>query len=160
LTEGEAAATLEDAGLTLGSVTTQESEDTPGTVVSQSPGRGERVDPETAVDIALAVEPEPDTIQVPTVIGNFAADAFAKLEQAGFSVISDTAPSDQPAGVVIDQNPSAGTEVTRGSRVVITVSSGPPESEEPVTVTVPGDPGEAPAAPPSDGPQGPPVELP
>lgn len=165
LSEGEAAATLEDAGLRLGSVSTRESETAPpGTVVDQNPGRGEQVAPDTAVDIALAVEPEPDTISVPSVIGNFAADAVVKLEQAGFIVTSDQASSDQPAGVVIAQTPSPGTEVERGQRVVITVSSGPPEPVEPETVTQtvptdppPADPG---VVPDPGGGQVPPPELP
>lgn len=162
LTEGEAAAALEDAGLRLGSVTTEESEDTPGTVIGQSPGRGESVEPESSVSIVLAIEPEPDTILVPSVIGNFAADALAKLEQAGFLVTSDSAPSDEPAGVVVDQDPDPGIEVERGARVVIVVSTGPEEPTATVTETVPG--GNGPPADPggSGGPPGqvPPPELP
>jgi serine/threonine-protein kinase len=90
------------------------------------------------VSIVLAVAPEPDTIGVPSVIGNFAADAEAKLSALGFQVISDTASSDQPAGVVIGQTPTGGTEVERGSQVVITVSSGPATTESvPTTPTTP-----------------------
>ena len=53
------------------------------------------------------------TIEVPDVIGNLASDATFKLKNAGFQVVSDTAESDQPVGTVIDQNPSAGTQVAR-----------------------------------------------
>ena len=71
--------------------------------------------------IALAAT----TIAVPDVVGNLASDAKFKLENAGFKVISDTAESDQPVGTVIEQNPSAGTQVARDTTITITVSNGP-----------------------------------
>jgi eukaryotic-like serine/threonine-protein kinase len=137
LTEDAARAELERAGLQLGGVSTAESDAVaPGRVISQNPGRGTTVARGASVSIVLAIEPEPDTISVPSVIGNFAADAQAKLSNLGFLVTSDTASSGQPAGVVISQTPSAGTEVERGSRVVITVSTGPETTETPTeTVT-------------------------
>jgi serine/threonine-protein kinase len=146
LTQDEARAELQRAELQLGGVSTAESDAVaPGRVVDQNPGRGTQVARGSAVSIVLAVEPEPDTIGVPSVIGNFAADAEAKLANLGFSVISDTAPSDQPAGVVIGQTPTGGTEVERGSQVVITVSSGPATTETPTdsTPTAPPDPATA-----------------
>lgn len=158
LTEDAASAELERAGLELGGVSTAESDAVaPGRVISQNPGRGATVARGSSVSIVLAIEPEPDTIGVPSVVGNFAADAQAKLSNLGFSVISDTATSSQPAGVVISQTPPAGTEVERGSQVVITVSTGPATTETPtetVTTTAP------PTTPPAEGGQVPAPDLP
>ncbi|MGD9570950.1 MAG: Stk1 family PASTA domain-containing Ser/Thr kinase [Thermoleophilia bacterium] len=121
-----ARAELEARGLSVGDVTDQETSDaSPGTVLSQDPGAGATVAPGTSVDLVVAAAVS--QIQVPSgIIGNNATDARVKLEDAGFNVTSDTAPSDQqPAGVVIAVNPAEGTSVDRGSTVTITVSTGP-----------------------------------
>jgi eukaryotic-like serine/threonine-protein kinase len=74
----------------------------------------------------------PSTIAVPPVVGNTATAAKSKLENAGFRVISDTAPSDTaPVGNVIDQTPPANEQVAPGSTITITVSSGPASSTVP-----------------------------
>jgi beta-lactam-binding protein with PASTA domain len=111
------------AGLEVGSVTFQPSEATEGTVIAQDPAATAKVDPGTRVNIVIAQAAS--TIEVPDVIGNLASDAKFKLENAGFQVISDTASSDQPVGTVIEQNPSAGTQVARDTTITITVSNGP-----------------------------------
>jgi serine/threonine-protein kinase len=114
---------IRDAGLEVGSVTFQASEATEGTVIAQDPGATAKVDPGTRVNIVIAQAQS--TIEVPDVVGNLASDAQFKLDQAGFNVVSDTAESDQPVGEVIEQNPSAGTQVAPGTTITITVSNGP-----------------------------------
>ena len=149
MTEDAARNALQAVGLELGSVTTQTSDTTdPGLVISQNPGQGTTADPGTAVSVVLAAEP--DTISVPNVIGNGATDAAAKLSQLGFVVTSETAFSDQPAGEVIAQRPSGGTEVERGARVIITVSDGPAEPTEPTEPTAPDTTETPPVEPPTD----------
>jgi serine/threonine-protein kinase len=140
LDQASAEAKIRAVGLVVGSVTSQPSQAAAGTVIQQSPGATAKVDRGSAVNIVVAAAPS--TIEVPDVIGNTASDARFKLEQAGFVVTSEEAPStDQPPGNVIDQNPSAGLEVAPGSTVTITVSTG-------------GDTTAVPAPPPSDqGPQ-------
>lgn len=163
MTEDAARRALVGVGLELGSVTTQTSDTTdPGLVISQNPGQGTSADPGTAVSVVLAAEP--DTIAVPNVIGNGATDAAAKLGQLGFVVTSETATSNQPAGDVIDQRPSGGTEVQRGARVIITVSDGPAEPTQPAEPTTPPTtatpPVEPPTGTPTTGGAVPPPELP
>lgn len=115
---------LAAAGLRVGGVTEEENGDFPeGTVIRQDPGPTAKVDKGSSVDLVVAAAVS--RIAVPSVIGNTAADARAKLEDAGFTVTSEEAPSSDPAGVVIDVTPSEGTMVERGSTVTITVSSGP-----------------------------------
>ncbi|MGE3234578.1 MAG: Stk1 family PASTA domain-containing Ser/Thr kinase [Thermoleophilia bacterium] len=123
LDQASAEQRIRSAGLEVGSVTFQPSQATEGTVISQDPGATAKVDPGTRVNIVIAQAAS--TIQVPDVVGNLASDAKFKLEQAGFTVISDTAESDQPVGTVIEQNPSAGTQVARDTTITITVSNGP-----------------------------------
>ena len=123
LDQASAEAKIRGAQLEVGSVTSQTSSATAGTVIAQSPAATAKVDPGTRVDIVIAQAAS--TIAVPNVVGNLASDAQFKLENAGFKVISDTAESDQPVGTVIDQNPSAGTQVAPATTITITVSNGP-----------------------------------
>jgi penicillin-binding protein 1A len=63
------------------------------------------------------------SITVPSVIGLPQAAAEETLRQAGFSVTATVAPSTQPAGTVVYQNPAAGVDAYQTSTVTITVSS-------------------------------------
>jgi eukaryotic-like serine/threonine-protein kinase len=123
LDQASAEGKIRGAGLEVGSVTFQPSEGTEGTVIAQDPAATAKVDPGTRVNIVIAQAAS--TIEVPDVVGNLASDATFKLKNAGFQVVSDTAESDQPVGTVIDQNPSAGTQVARDTTITITVSNGP-----------------------------------
>ncbi|HMO01000.1 MAG TPA: Stk1 family PASTA domain-containing Ser/Thr kinase [Miltoncostaeaceae bacterium] len=123
LDQASAEQRIRSAGLEVGSVTFQPSQAAEGTVISQDPAATAKVDPGTRVNLVIAQASS--TIQVPDVVGNLASDATFKLENAGFKVVSDTAQSDQPVGTVIEQNPSAGTQVARDTVITITVSNGP-----------------------------------
>ncbi|MGH2679085.1 MAG: penicillin-binding protein [Actinomycetota bacterium] len=68
-------------------------------------------------------------VLVPSTIGSSEILAIEGLTQAGFYVDVVTAPSTQPDGTVIQQEPSAGTQAYQTSTVTITVSS--PQSAEP-----------------------------
>jgi eukaryotic-like serine/threonine-protein kinase len=123
-TEEDAQSTLDDAGLQLGEVSEEPSDDVDeGLVISQSPEAGQEVDARSRVDIVISAGPE--RVAVPPVIGLSEADARDAIEGAGLtvSVINDA--SDEPEGEVIAQDPSAGTEVASGDTVTITVSQGP-----------------------------------
>ena len=61
-------------------------------------------------------------VTVPSVIGLDQTTAEARLRQAGFYVVVKLATSTQPAGTVIAQTPSAGTEAYTTSTVTITVA--------------------------------------
>lgn len=62
---------------------------------------------------------------VPDVVGRSSAGAISALSSAGFKATVVNQPSEQPAGTVIAQAPSAGTALSKGSSVTIFVSSGP-----------------------------------
>jgi serine/threonine-protein kinase len=72
---------------------------------------------------------------VPSVINDTQFQAGQAL--AGFHVVPQTQASSAPTGIVINQNPAAGTVITSGSTVVITVSSGPPPGTVPNVVGEP-----------------------
>jgi eukaryotic-like serine/threonine-protein kinase len=73
-----------------------------------------------------------ETVEVPNVVNDNAVLAIAELRKAGFVVdysareTSDTVAKD----AVISQDPVAGTELSKGDRVAIVTSDGPPEAEE------------------------------
>lgn len=95
-----------------------------GIVIEQDPSGGTTAPRGSAVTLTVAVAPS--NVSVPDVIGSDADSAVAELEGAGLRVTSDTADDDAPQGTVIDQEPGPGAGVAPGTRVVITVSNGPP----------------------------------
>ncbi len=85
--------------------------------------------------VTLTVSSGPGSAKVPATANLTRKVASEKLKQAGFAVDVVTANSDTVApGLVIHSEPSAGTTVTRGSAVVLTVSNGPKLVKVPVLV--------------------------
>jgi serine/threonine-protein kinase len=77
----------------------------------------------------------PGSSPLPNVAGLTAAQATAKLKEAGFKPTTEKQPSTTVAdGRVISTNPSAGTETQAGSSVTVLVSSGPPQTTVPDVV--------------------------
>ena len=66
----------------------------------------------------------PETLNVPNVLEETAADAREILDARGFDVQRVPRPSCNDPGTVIEQNPLAGTEADEGETVTITVSTG------------------------------------
>jgi serine/threonine protein kinase len=95
----------------------------PGTVTAQDPAPGARVDEGTTVRINISKGPRPVT--VPSVIGLPFETASATLQAEGFSVARRDVDSNQPAGIVVGQDPGGGSGVARGSVVTVQVSRGP-----------------------------------
>ena len=134
---GKAAADAEteivDAGLVAG--TSEEASDDveAGRVIETDPAAGTEVDAGSTVTIAVSTGPEaPATIPVPDVVGLAEADAQAALEAEGFAVTTSEQASDEiEAGLVIETNPSAGTEVAPETAVAMAVSTGPEDVEVP-----------------------------
>lgn len=68
----------------------------------------------------------PAAVAVPSVVGFSLEEATKSLEGMGFTVgnISQI-PSDQPVGVVLEQNPLSGTQLVQGSPVDLVVAGDP-----------------------------------
>jgi serine/threonine-protein kinase len=129
---------LEDAGLRV-DVTEEETEDRdPGTVLSQDPKAGAEV--EKGSSVTLTVAKAPPRVEVPDVLDKTEAEARASLQRAGFNVrrVREEVDTPDEDGVVIDQDPPAGEERRKGSRVTIFVGRfTPPLNPEPDTTPTP-----------------------
>jgi eukaryotic-like serine/threonine-protein kinase len=113
-TVDEARATLEDAGLNLGKSTDQESSETEGTILEQTPAAGARVDKGTPVDVVVAIPtPTPTTIPLSDHTCESLSGAQNELDKAGFDVvISDTAQFNEQCpqpNKVAAQDPTSGS---------------------------------------------------
>jgi serine/threonine-protein kinase len=101
-------------------------------VVGQKPKPGERVVEASVVTLTVSKGQEPVT--VPNVVGMPRQQAEATLKANGFGVTGETVASDEDKGIVVDQDPSAGAEVPKGSTVTIEVSEGPQTTSVPDVV--------------------------
>ena len=72
-------------------------------------------------------EPQSTKVSVPDVVGKTKADARSIITSAGLSVgaVTQEYSNSVPAGKVISQNPTAGTQVDRGTAVDLVISKGP-----------------------------------
>jgi eukaryotic-like serine/threonine-protein kinase len=134
MSEDDARQAIEAAGLTVGNVTGEESDDAePGEVLETDPESGEQVSVGSAVNLVVAREP--DTVPVPSVIGRPQDDARAAIEAAGleFGNVTRQA-SNEPEDIVLATDPPGGTEVEPGTTVHVTVSSGPTQTPVPPLV--------------------------
>jgi serine/threonine-protein kinase len=68
---------------------------------------------------------ESKPVPVPNVVGIRQQLAIQQIERAGLEAdVRRRADDEAPAGEVVDQNPAAGTRISKGETVVITVSTG------------------------------------
>jgi beta-lactam-binding protein with PASTA domain len=103
------------------------------TVTAQFPPAGDRVLSGSTVRINVSRGPKP--VSVPDVRGQPYENAAGALQGAGFKVTRVDVESDEAEGVVVQQDPPAGTSVPNGTNVTLSVSKGPAPSEVPdVTV--------------------------
>jgi serine/threonine-protein kinase len=94
-----------------------------GTVLAQDPKPGVKLPVGQSVRINVSKGPQP--VSVPSVINEPIDQASSELQALGFHVSTNFVDSNQPANTVIDQNPSSGTSIGKGSTVTLTVSKGP-----------------------------------
>jgi serine/threonine-protein kinase len=135
LSADDAVAELEDAGLQARIVQVV-SEEPEGTVLAQSPGAGETLAEGDTVRINVSRGVE--SIAVPDVLRETAAEAQATLTNAGFRVATIEQPSeDVPEGSVVSQTPQPGVEAARNTVVRLVVSSGPDRPTVPNVVNQP-----------------------
>jgi eukaryotic-like serine/threonine-protein kinase len=130
MTEEQAKSRLSDLNLSS-STSTEESDETPGTVIKQSPSEGS-VTQRSTVELVIAEEAAPTMTTVPHVEGETIENAQSAIGNA--NLVADTTfeqSDDVPAGTVISQEHPAGTELEEGSHVGIVVSSGPGEDDTP-----------------------------
>jgi eukaryotic-like serine/threonine-protein kinase len=109
-----------------------DSERPAGTVVAQRPSPGTLYGEGGIVVISVARSPQ--QVELPDVVGLRAGRALARLRSAGFTPRTQQVRSRRPQGIVMRQIPAAGTEVQRGSAVVVVVSAGQQRVEIPQVI--------------------------
>jgi len=98
-------------------------------VLGQAPKPGTELIVNSTVRINVSKGPRP--ITVPNVVGSPFETAESQLQGVGFAVARDDVESDEAAGIVVGQNPAAGTQQSKGSVVTLQVSEGPATSQIP-----------------------------
>jgi beta-lactam-binding protein with PASTA domain len=135
MSEEEAVATLEAAGLAVDVTNAPSDAVEEGLVVRQTPGAGQVVPPGTTVGIVVSEGARVENVDVPDVTGLTSQDAERALTEAGLQVAVAESPSTAVAsGVVISQLPAAGESVAPGTTIGLQVSTGPPEDDSQVEV--------------------------
>lgn len=128
--------TLTDLGVSV--VTKRETNDSvgEGTVIRTDPAAGNQVEGGSTVILYVA-KPSVDTsVIVPAVEGMDEGKARSELRALNLVTKVVEQASEQPAGTVLTQNPSAGTETSINGVVILYVSTGVPEVvTEPSTTT-------------------------
>ena len=126
MTRAQAERALTDAGLALGEVDQEASQDVPkGRVISQTPDPGAFLDPGDEVDLLVSTgQPE---VVVPYVLGEPRNEARQELEDLRLEVRMRERESDEDEGIVVDSNPQAATNVSIGTVVTLFYSDGPEE---------------------------------
>jgi eukaryotic-like serine/threonine-protein kinase len=126
---------LEDAGLSA-NVDRRPSDSVPeGRAIRTVPPAGEQV--ERGERVTLLISSGPEQVEVPDVTGLSRDSAENLLADAGLEVAVQEQESEEPEDDVISQDPAGGTEVDRGSRVTITISTGIEQVSVPNVVGLP-----------------------
>lgn len=130
-TRERAEALINEAGLTVGTVTERaDPEAEPGIVVDQSPVAGIERDPGEPVNLVVSTGAE--EIPLPDLSGQADNDAFAELNRLDLNWETVTeASNDFDEGIVIRTQPGAGELVRAGDTITVVVSTGPSQVEVP-----------------------------
>ncbi|MEI7625041.1 MAG: Stk1 family PASTA domain-containing Ser/Thr kinase [Actinomycetota bacterium] len=118
--QAAAESTLSNVGLRA-AISEKESDQEPGTVLSQSPSSGTKVDKDSIVTIVVAKPVA--KVEVPDVVGQDQGAAATTLSGLGLTVIITERSVIDPIedGKVLSQSPAAGSQVKVGSKVTIVV---------------------------------------
>ena len=98
-------------------------------VTGQNPAGGDRVLRGSQVRVNVSRGPKP--VAVPNVVGQPFLNAAGVLKGAGFTVMRVDVEADDPKGIVVNEDPVAGTPVPAGTKITLSVSKGPSTSTVP-----------------------------
>jgi eukaryotic-like serine/threonine-protein kinase len=122
LTERDARKRLEKAGFRI-NVQQQFSKTVhKGLAIATEPATGTQLS--TATPVTLLISRGANTVLVPNVTGLDDQAALASLQNAGLSGVEVQRDSTEPQGKVLNQSPTAGKRVARGTQVTIFASTG------------------------------------
>lgn len=120
--ESDVSDILSKYGYKLGKVSYEESYETPGTIIKQSPDAGTTAEKKTSVDIVISKAKSKAT--VPNLNGMTYDQAESALQSLGFSVgrVTEEENNGFTAGTVFKQYPAANSEYQTGSTVDIWIA--------------------------------------
>jgi serine/threonine-protein kinase len=105
-------------------------------VITQSPAAGVTAVAGTTVQLTVSSGAKP--VVVPQLVGQSQGSAVNALTGVGLQPVLHNVGSSKPAGIIVAQNPPAGKEVDKGSKVTLNVSTGtPPTTATTANVRVP-----------------------
>lgn len=115
----EAKSALDGLGVEFTEVQ-KDSSKTPGTVLSQKPAAGVKVQPGTTVELTIAALP---LLEVPAVTGKYLNKARTLLKDTGLEVgdIKRVEHEEHGENYVLRQDPAAGAKVPFGTTITLTV---------------------------------------
>jgi serine/threonine-protein kinase len=126
LPEAQARQAITDAGLVVGTVAQQETDDPAqvGTVLESTPASGAQRDEGTTVDLVVGIAP--DAVTVPDVVGLDEDEARDALTEAGFTGSINTRQEDslEEEGTVASVTPGVGTSAAPSQTITLAISSG------------------------------------
>lgn len=128
----DATKTLQDAEFKVETKQVESDQD-PGTVVSQKPAGGSEAEKGATVTLSVAKQAQET---VPSVIDQTFDAAKSQLETLGFTVARTEVDSEKPANTVVGQTPEGNAKAPKNSQVTLQVSKGPAQPEK---VQIPGD---------------------
>jgi serine/threonine-protein kinase len=126
MSQQQARIAIENAGLTMGTITDQLSDQPRGLVIQSEPPAGTKMELPGVVNIVLSRGPA--QVVMPDLYGRTLGEALSMIEQLGLRVAGrsrDTS-SIQPENTVIRQLPAAGNTIRAGGPVSLTTSYFPP----------------------------------
>lgn len=102
-----------------------------GGIISQSLTPGNLVDPEGTITLLVSKGPQPPSSPVCSIVGLTSSQARNMLTSCGFTLgsISEEYSVAAPAGIILRQNPAAGSLVPLGTSINIVISKGSPSSQ-------------------------------
>lgn len=123
---------VKDYGFVIGEKTTEESDSPKGTIIKQLPEANELVESGTKIDIVLSSGPKDKKVIVPNVEGLEQSAAINTLRNSGLVVNKILLESSDNVlkNEVLSQSIEPGKEVKEGTKIDITISSGPDRTDE------------------------------
>ncbi|WPF66187.1 MULTISPECIES: Stk1 family PASTA domain-containing Ser/Thr kinase [unclassified Corynebacterium] len=128
----EARSALEELGLEVDTSEEPSPEVERGSVIRSNPAAGSTLQEGTSVQ--LTVSSGKEVTDVPNLTGLTLQQASSTLQAAGLSLNSQATEEESdtvPEGQIIQQNPAAGTQISKGSQISVTISSGPKQVRVP-----------------------------
>jgi serine/threonine-protein kinase len=123
LSRDEAEKKLQKMGLTVGSVSERASDEEAGTVISQDPRAGTKINKGQSVNLVISKGKKDKKVSVPDVTGATLDSARSALAARGFNVGSVTKQaSKQAAGTVISQSPAANSNAAEGTYIDLVIA--------------------------------------